>query len=103
MVNLRGQVIPVIDMRLRFGMDERSYDERTCIIVVNIHDVKLGLLVDTVNEVLTIEDDSISMPPNIGANQSAKFIKGMGKVGDEVKILLDGPELLLNQELSTIS
>lgn len=101
-VNLRGQVIPVIDVRLRFGMPERDYDERTCIIVVNIRDVQLGMVVDTVNEVLTIAEDLISAPPRIAAANSSRYIKGMGKIGEEVKILLDGDKLLFEEELESL-
>ncbi|MDR1385003.1 MAG: chemotaxis protein CheW [Planctomycetaceae bacterium] len=97
-VNLRGQVIPVIDMRLRFNMIERSYDERTCIIVVNIKNRQMGLVVDTVNEVRTIEENNVSPPPKTGGGQSLEYIKGLGKVGSEVKILLETNRLLFENE-----
>lgn len=102
-VNLRGQVIPVVDMRLKFGMKDKEYDERTCIVVVNINDVQLGLVVDTVSEVMTIEKDLISPPPKVANVRSAQYIKGLGKIGDEVKILLDGEKLLYDDELSQLS
>lgn len=101
-VNLRGQVIPVVDVRLRFHMEEREYDERTCIVVVNIDDVQLGLVVDTVNEVMTISSSSISPPPKVAAANSAQYIKGMGKIGDSVKILLDGQKLLFENEVAEL-
>lgn len=102
-VNLRGQVIPVVDVRLRFKMKAREYDERTCIIVLSIRDVQIGLVVDTVNEVLTIDPAQISPPPKIATANSARYIKGMGKVGDAVKILLDGERLLFDEELASLS
>lgn len=102
-VNLRGQVIPVIDVRLRFSMEARDYDERTCIVVVNINNVQLGLVVDTVSEVMTIEDANISPPPKVASANSARYIKGMGKVGEDVKILLDGQKLLFEEELAALS
>lgn len=102
-VNLRGQVIPVVDVRLRFKMPARDYDERTCIIVLSIRDVQIGLVVDTVNEVLTIDDSQISPPPKVATANSARYIKGMGKVGDDVKILLDGEKLLFEEELASLS
>lgn len=102
-VNLRGQVIPVIDVRLRFHMQPKDYDERTCIIVLSIKDVQLGLVVDTVNEVLTIDPKLISPPPKVAAANSAQYIKGMGKINDEVKILLSGERLLFAEELAEIS
>lgn len=97
-VNLRGQVIPVLDMRLRFHMESRDYDERTCIVVVNISGSQVGLVVDTVNEVRNIDDDQISPPPKTAGADSARYIQGMGKVGEEVIILLEGQRLLHEHE-----
>lgn len=101
-VNLRGQIIPVIDIRIRFKMEARDYDERTCIIVLKINEVQIGLVVDTVEEVITIDDEHISEPPKVASAQSARYIKGMGKVGDNVKILLDGEKLLREEELNAL-
>lgn len=94
-VNLRGQVIPVLDMRLRFNMMERSYDERTCIIVVNINSIQVGLVVDTISEVRNIDEGQISPPPN----NSPTYIQGMAKVGDLVIILLEGQQILMEHEM----
>ena len=102
-VNLRGQVIPVLDMRLRFNMEPRDYDERTCIVVVNINSSQVGLVVDTVNEVRNINDDQISPPPRTAGASSAQYIQGMGKVGEEVIILLEGQRLLYEQEMAALS
>lgn len=102
-VNLRGIVIPVIDVRLRFHMEAREYDARTCIVVINIKQVQMGLIVDTVNEVRTIDQSMISPPPHVATAQSARYIKGLGKVGDQVKILLDARKLLFAEELETIT
>jgi purine-binding chemotaxis protein CheW len=102
-VNLRGQVIPVLDMRLRFNMEPRNYDERTCIIVVNIGGSQVGLVVDTVNEVRNIDNDQISPPPKTAGADSARYIQGMGKVGEEVIILLEGQRLLHENEAATLS
>lgn len=101
-VNLRGQIIPVLDIRLRFNMETRDYDERTCIIVLKIKNVAIGLVVDTVEEVITIEKEHISAPPKIAATKSARYIKGMGKVGNDVKILIDGEKLLMEEELNSL-
>jgi purine-binding chemotaxis protein CheW len=90
-VNLRGSVIPVMDVRLRFGMADRPYDDRTCLIVVRVNDNTTGLVVDRVNEVSEIPASQIEPPPKAGNNS---YIKGMGKIGDSVKILLDMTELL---------
>jgi purine-binding chemotaxis protein CheW len=98
-VNLRGQVIPVIDMRLRFNMASRKYDERTCIVVVSLQDRQIGLVVDTVNEVRSIETSNVSPPPHGCGAESAQYIHGLGKVGESVKIILDTNKLLFVQEL----
>lgn len=98
-VNLRGQVIPVIDMRLRFNMSDRPYDERTCIIVINIRNRQVGLVVDTVNEVRTIEEGNVSPTPRAAGGSSVEYISGLGKVGDEVKILLDTSRLLFESDI----
>ena len=99
-VNLRGQVIPVLDMRLRFHMESRDYDERTCIVVVNIGEAQVGLVVDTVNEVRSIEEMNVSPPPKSGTGQCAQYIRGLGKVGEDVKIILDANKLLFADELN---
>ena len=101
-VNLRGQVIPVLDVRLRFNMQSRDYDERTCIIVVNVGGAQVGLVVDTVNEVRNIDDDQISPPPKTAGADSAGYIQGMGKVGESVIILLEGQRLLHEHEAASL-
>ena len=93
-INLRGKVIPVMDVRLRFGMESREYDERTCIIVVRVEGKSVGLVVDQVNEVASIQEDQIEPPPHAGHGGTKSYIHGMGKIGEEVKILLDVPRLL---------
>lgn len=87
-INLRGKIIPVMDMRLRFKKEFKEYTDRTCVIVVEAKDILLGLIVDGVAEVLTIIADNIVSPPEIKAAQN-KYIKGIGKIGEEVKLLLD--------------
>lgn len=97
-INLRGKVIPVMDIRLRFGVEERAYDDRTCIIVININEQPVGLIVDRVLEVLDIPKGEIEPPPKMRKGKNNKFIQGMGKVGDQVKILLDANKLLFDEE-----
>jgi purine-binding chemotaxis protein CheW len=99
-INLRGKVIPVMDVRLRFGVAERPYDDRTCIIVINIDEQPVGLIVDRVLEVLDIQKGEIEPPPKIRKGKSNRFIQGMGKVGDQVKILLNANKLLFDEEES---
>jgi purine-binding chemotaxis protein CheW len=88
-INLRGKIIPVIDARLKFSKAEATYDDRTCIIVIDIEDISVGLIVDTVSEVLTIEDDNIVPPPDFRTGARNPYIKAIGKVGNDVKLLLD--------------
>lgn len=101
-INLRGSVIPVVDLRLKFDMPEREYDKETCIIVVNLHDRLMGIIVDTVSEVLNINENEIDDSPNFGTSVETDFILGMGKVKEKVIILLNIDEVLTSDQLSTI-
>ncbi|HAR63006.1 MAG TPA: chemotaxis protein CheW [Candidatus Margulisbacteria bacterium] len=102
-INLRGQVIPLIDVRLRFEIELREYDERTCVIVVDINSMLVGLVVDMVSEVTEIPEESISPPPQLAYSTSHQYIKGMGKIGEEVKIILDIQKLLFEQETKLLA
>lgn len=95
-INLRGSIIPVIDVRIRFKKEERPYDELTCIIVIEYGDDNIGLIVDTVNEVIHIPEHLISLPPNAKLKHQNKFIKGIGKVDNEVQLLLDLDKFLFS-------
>ena len=96
-VNLRGKIIPVMDVRVRFNKPFREYMERTCIIVIDIHDLSIGLIVDSVTEVLSIPASEIVAPPDLN-KRSNRFVMGIGKVGNEVKLLLDCEKLLNDDE-----
>ncbi len=102
-INLRGQVIPVMDVRLRFKMEPREYDERTCVVVVNLGESSIGLVVDTVQEVREILEENVSPPPKVAHSEAGRYVLGMGKVGDEVKILLDVQKLLLEEEAAQLA
>jgi len=93
-INLRGKVIPVINLRLKFNMEEVEETPETCIIVVNIKTVLIGLLIDKVNDVLDIQQQDIEPPPQFGSTIDVDFILGIGKVGDKIKILLDIDRIL---------
>ncbi len=105
-VNLRGKVIPVVDLRLKFGMPEIDYTERTCIIVVEISGqsgaIKIGIVVDAVSEVLNIKGEDIENTPVFGTRVNTDYILGMAKTGGCVKILLDIDKVLSTQELSSL-
>ncbi|MEN6326971.1 MAG: chemotaxis protein CheW [Syntrophomonas sp.] len=101
-INLRGKIIPVIDVNLRFKKEARPYNDRTCIIVIDIEDLSVGLIVDNVAEVLSIADENIVPPPDARAGFHHRYIKGIGKVGNDVKLLLDCNKLLGDEDLSTL-
>ncbi|MCF6178738.1 MAG: chemotaxis protein CheW [Geopsychrobacter sp.] len=98
-INLRGKVIPVMDVRARFSIEARDYDDRTCIIVVNIENTEVGLVVDEVSEVSDIPAKNVEPPPRTGKSTGNRCIQGMGKIGDDVKILLDVKELLFDEKM----
>ncbi|WP_043930511.1 chemotaxis protein CheW [Bacillus sp. EB01] len=92
-INLRGKIIPVMDVRVRFKKQPKEYNDRTCIIVIEVHEVSVGLIVDSVSEVLTISPENIVLPPDISQGVN-RYVKGIGKVGDDVKLLLNCDTLL---------
>ncbi len=101
-INLRGQVIPVVDLRSKFGMETTDVTDQTCIIVVEIErgedTFSTGIVVDHVQEVLDIEGKSIEEAPEFGSSVNTDFILGMGKIGDSVKILLDIDKVMAGVE-----
>jgi len=109
-INLRGQVIPVVELRAKFGMELVETTEQTCIIVVEIshgdRQISTGIVVDRVSEVLDIAGDSIEPAPEFGTGVDTDFILGMGKIGDGerdlVKILLDIDKVLSSNEIANI-
>ena len=99
LINLRGKIIPVVDARIRFRQEPFEYNDRTCIIVLNVKNLVVGLIVEKIAEVVEITEGNIVPNPKIGkADKSQnKYVYGIGRVGDKVKLLLD-PEKLLNDE-----
>lgn len=102
-INLRGKIIPVMDIRLRFGKQPREYDDRTCVIVINFNEVSIGLIVDSVSEVLTIPAQDISELPSISSGQSNGYVRNIGKVGTGVILLIDCEKLLSADELDHLN
>lgn len=98
-INLRGKIIPVIDMRLKFGKEPAEYDDRTCIVVVDTQELIVGLIVDKVSEVMTIDDSDIVPPPDHRTGIRSRYIQGIGKVDGNVKLLLDCNMLLDGEEM----
>jgi purine-binding chemotaxis protein CheW len=105
-INLRGKVIPVVDLRLRFGMEAIDYNERTCIIVVELEGeegtVMIGIVVDSVSEVLNIKGDDIEDTPTFGTKLNTDYILGMAKMEGGVKILLDIDRVLSAEEIAVL-
>ncbi|HAR63088.1 MAG: chemotaxis protein CheW [Candidatus Margulisiibacteriota bacterium] len=105
-INLRGKIIPIIDLRMKFEMQAQEYNERTCIVEVQVQNhgqnVIMGVIVDRVSEVLDIADKQIEETPAFGANVNTEFITGMGKVGQRVVMLLDIDKVFSYDEMEIV-
>ena len=97
LINLRGKIIPVIDVRIRFGKEPLEYNDRTCVIVIDVKSTVIGLIVDAIDEVAAFAENEITPPPSGSdlAMQAKKYVFGIGRVNGEVKLLLD-PDKLIN-------
>ena len=104
LINLRGKIIPVIDVRLRFKQPPIEYNDRTCIIVITVKSTVVGLIVEKIAEVVEIKDEDILPAPTIrhGEKVQHKYVYGIGKIGDAVKLLLDPDKLLNDEDLSLL-
>ncbi|MCH5268327.1 MAG: purine-binding chemotaxis protein CheW [Lachnospiraceae bacterium] len=104
LINLRGKIIPVIDVRLRFRQEPFDYDDRTCIIVINVQSTVVGLIVEKIAEVVEIPEENLLPSPSIGHGDKMKdrYVYAIGKVGESVKLLLDPDKLLNDDDLSMV-
>ncbi len=104
LINLRGKIIPVIDVRARFKMEPIEYNDRTCIIVINVKTTMIGLIVEKIAEVDTIEEDDIVPPPSLGKKDKEhnKYVYGLAKTGNTVKLLLDPEKLIRDEDLELL-
>ena len=93
-INLRGKVVPVMDVRLRFKMQAKEYDDRTCIIVVDLNGYSVGLIIDSVSETIQINSNEILKKPDMCTKDGCNYIKGIGNIGDAVILLIDCEELI---------
>jgi purine-binding chemotaxis protein CheW len=93
-INLRGKVVPVVDMRLKFKKPARDYDERTCIIILEIHEIMIGVIIDRVSDVLYIADDQISDMPLLKAAERSAFVRNIANVGDKAVLILDSEKIV---------
>lgn len=102
LINLRGKIIPVIDVRIRFRQEPKEYNDRTCIVVVNVKDMVVGLIVEQIAEVVEITEDNVLDTPTLGHEDKMQnqYVYGIGKVGESVKLLLDPEKLLKDDDLS---
>ncbi len=103
-INLRGAVVPVVDLALRFGREARANSKRTCIVIVEVNAAKgrqeMGVVVDAVNEVLEVSPGDIEAPPEFGAHIRSDFIQGMGKIGGKFVVMLDVNRVLQVDEVA---
>ncbi len=99
-INLRGKVIPVIDLRLKFSMQEGEHTQETCTIVVEVDNTSIGVIVDNVSEVMEIKGDEIEDAPQFGQGVDSNFIMGLGKTKETIVILLDIAKVLSEEELA---
>ena len=104
LINLRGKIIPVIDVRIRFKQEPMEYTDRTCIIIVNVNDIVVGLIVEKIAEVVEIKEEDVLPPPSIviGGEEKVqnKYVYGIGKVGDNVKLLVDPDRILKDEDIA---
>lgn len=102
-INLRGKIIPVMDLRLKFQMPEKEYDEQTCIIIVNIQVGKItkqiGVIVDVVSEVFNIPTSEIEAPPKYSSTKEEDFLSGIGKIKDKIVMLLNIEKVIYSEEM----
>ena len=105
LINLRGKIIPVIDVRTRFKMEPLEYNDRTCIIVVKLQELVIGLIVEQIAEVVEILPENVLDPPVLGKEEKVvenRYVYGIGTVGDSVKLLLDPEKLLKDEDISLL-
>jgi purine-binding chemotaxis protein CheW len=102
-INLRGTIIPVVDLKQKFGMRSEGYQKHTCVIITEFSAGVMGVIVDAVSDVLYLSDESISSAPSFGTKIRTDFIKGMGKVGNRLVIILDVDKVLTEEEALIVS
>ncbi len=101
-INLRGKVIPIIDLRLKFSMPEEAHTQETCVIVVKINNAPIGVVVDNVSEVLDIKSEEVEDTPQFGHDIDTGFIMGLGKAKEKIIILLDIDKVLSSEEIELV-
>lgn len=106
-INLRGKIIPIIDMRSKFGIEEREYDDRTVFIIVDINSntdiYNIGMAVDSVHEVFDVDRDNIQDPPKIGLNQKTQYLNGIARINEEMAMILNIDKILTSNEIISMT
>lgn len=102
-INLRGNIIPVIDIRLRLGKPETEYNDRTCIIVININDRYFGFVVDEVDEVTTIDEHQVTPPPKMSSDPTTQYVSGIGQLGDKIVLLVNTSKILGEDDFNALT
>lgn len=104
LINLRGKILPVIDVRARFKQEPIEYNDRTCIMVIMVKDMTVGLIIEQIAEVVEIADENILPPPSImrGDKIQNKYVYGIGRIDDSVKLLIDPDKLLNDDDMSAV-
>jgi purine-binding chemotaxis protein CheW len=102
-VNLRGIIVPIVDMRIKFKVGEATYDPFTVVIILNISGHTIGMVVDSVSDVVTLTPDQVKPAPDLGASVATEFLQGLGTVGERMLILLDIDRLLGSEEMGLLA
>lgn len=102
-VNLRGIIVPIVDMRIKFNVGNPTYDAFTVVIVLNINGHTIGMVVDSVSDVVTLTPDQIKAAPDLGASVAAEYLQGLGTVGERMLILLDIDKLLSSEDMGLLA
>lgn len=99
MTNLRGIIVPIVDLRIKFRQENIQYNHQTVVIILNIRDRVVGILVDGVSDVLTLSADQIKPAPEFGATLSAEYLTGLGSIEDRMLILIDIEKLMFSEDM----
>lgn len=102
-INLRGIIVPIVDMRIKFNVGQATYDAFTVVIVLNINGHTIGMVVDSVSDVVTLTPEQIKPAPDLGASVSSDYLQGLGTVGERMLILLDIDRLLGSEEMGLLA
>jgi purine-binding chemotaxis protein CheW len=102
-INLRGGIIPVMDMRLRLRKEPEAYDTKTCIVIIEVNELSIGLIVDSVSEVTFIESGSVVVTPELGNRADGRYVESVGLVGNDIWLILDCDKLIKSDDIDIIS